>query len=116
LNGVVGQPVDCVLALEVIEHLFYPKILFQKSLKLLKPNGRLIISTPYHGYVKNICLSLINGWDLHFGVDWDGGHIKFFSKTSLGRMAQQAGFSNLHYYGVGRVPWVWKSMIMVVTK
>jgi 2-polyprenyl-3-methyl-5-hydroxy-6-metoxy-1,4-benzoquinol methylase len=116
LPDVVGSAVDGVLALEVIEHLFYPRLLFQASHRLLRDGGFLIVSTPYHGYLKNLAISALNGWDRHFTVSVDGGHIKFFSKASLARMALECGFRNPRLVGVGRVPWVWKSMILVAEK
>jgi hypothetical protein len=160
-----------VIALEVVEHLFYPKKLFEQSYQLLRTGGYLILSTPYHGYLKNLAIfnlrgtaafrrqgdrssltraqrpseaqsnrlcdpsmgeqnllskaasfrgqwltSLVNGWDQHFRVDWDGGHIKFFSKKTLAQMACEAGFKSPRFYGIGRVPALWKSMIMVAEK
>jgi len=111
----VGE-VDCVVSLEVVEHLFYPRKLFEQSYLLLKMGGVLILSTPYHGYLKNLALSAINGWDRHFEVEWDGGHIKFFSKRTLARITFGAGFRNLRFYGVGRLPWLWKSMILVAER
>lgn len=116
LEKVVTQPVDCVISLEVVEHLFYPKKLFEQSARVLKKGGYLIVSTPYHGYLKNLATSVLGGWDQHFGVADDGGHIKFFSKKTLAEMACKAGFKAAHFQGVGRLPWVWKSMIMVVEK
>jgi hypothetical protein len=38
----------------------------------------LIITTPYHGYLKNIALSVSVKFDHHVNPLWDGGHIKFF--------------------------------------
>jgi len=72
--------------------------------------------TPYHGYLKNLVISLVGGWDRHFQVERDGGHIKFFSKRTLRRMAEAVGFRNLRFQGAGRLPWLWKSMILVAQK
>lgn len=116
LGAAVGNMVDCIVSLEVVEHLFYPKKLFEQSFRLLKTGGCLVISTPYHGYLKNLGISLINGWDRHFKVEWNGGHIKFFSKRTLAQMACNVGFRNPRFHGVGRLPGLWKSMIMVVQK
>lgn len=116
LKEVVGQLVDCVIALEIVEHLFYPKRLFDQSYRILKAGGYLIVSTPYHGYWKNLAISLVDGWDRHFKVEWDGGHIKFFSKKTLQKMACDAGFKNPRFHGAGRSPWLWKSVIMTVDK
>ena len=105
-----------MIALEVVEHLFYPKKLFEQSYQLLRTGGYLILSTPYHGYLKNLACSFVNGWDRHFSVDWDGGHIKFFSKKTLEQMACNAGFKSPRSRGIGRVPGLWKSMLMVSEK
>lgn len=116
LATVVGTEVDTVVSLEVIEHLYYPKRLLEQAYRILRPGGSLILSTPYHGYLKNLALSLANGWDRHWSVEWDGGHIKFFSEKSLGRMAREAGFRRIYFEGVGRAPLLWKSMILLAEK
>ncbi|HEX7242269.1 MAG TPA: class I SAM-dependent methyltransferase, partial [Longimicrobiaceae bacterium] len=85
LREVVGGEVDCVVSLEVVEHLYLPKRLFEQSFAVLRPGGRLVLSTPYHGYLKNLAISVLGGWDHHWGVDWDGGHVKFFSRRTLDR-------------------------------
>lgn len=113
LADVVGGPVDCVVSLEVIEHLYLPKRLFEQSHRVLRPGGHLVLSTPYHGYLKNLAISLLDGWDRHWAVQWDGGHVKFFSPRTLERMAGEAGFRDLRFHGVGRVPWLWKSAFLV---
>lgn len=112
----IGSDFDIVIALEVIEHLYWPRILLQKANSVLVQGGTLILSTPYHGYVKNLALSILNGWDKHFTVDWDGGHIKFFSKVELKKMLEQQGFSNISFQGAGRFPYVWKSMLLTGVK
>lgn len=116
LVELTGDGLDCVVSLEVVEHLFCPRRLLEQSHRILRTGGHLIVSTPYHGYLKNLALSLVNGWDRHFGVDWDGGHIKFFSKRSLSRMAVGAGFRACRFAGAGRIPGLSKSMIMVAEK
>jgi len=112
----VGGPVDAVISLEVIEHLYYPRRLFEQSHRMLRQGGSLILSTPYHGYWKNLAISLLDRWDPHFGVGWDGGHIKFFSVKSATEMAREAGFHRIESDGVGRVPWLWKSMFLICEK
>lgn len=113
---IANEPADCVVSLEVAEHLVSPKILFERSYNALRPGGHLILSTPYHGYLKNLAISLIGGWDRHFTVDWEGGHIKFFSKRTLTRMAAAAGFGDIEFSGVGRLPGLWKSVVIMGRK
>lgn len=107
---------DCVVSTEVIEHLYSPQFLPIFASSVLRPAGYLVISTPYHGFLKNLLLSLFNHWDAHHSVLWEGGHIKFWSKRTLTRLLEQNGFKVLSFHGVGRVPYLWKSMILVAQK
>lgn len=102
---------DLVVAVEVIEHLYRPRVLVQRALQLLRPGGTLIVTTPYHGYTKNLAISVLNLWDNHFKVDWDGGHIKFFSKRTLAALISEAGFRECRVRCAGRIPLLWKSMV-----
>ena len=102
---------DVVISVEVIEHLFYPKELVSAAKKCLKTNGRLIITTPYHGYLKNLVLAVSGKMDSHFLVDWDGGHIKFFSVASLQKLLKSAGYTDISFKFAGRLPYLWKSML-----
>lgn len=104
---------DAVVSTEVIEHLYSPHFLPIYAAGILKPGGTLIISTPYHGYLKNIALSIFNHWDIHHTPLWHGGHIKFWSKKTLTDLLTAHGFKVEKFYGVGRLPFLWKSMILV---
>jgi 2-polyprenyl-3-methyl-5-hydroxy-6-metoxy-1,4-benzoquinol methylase len=104
---------DTIISTEVIEHLYNP-FTFMDFCKAALHNGKgdIIISTPYHGYLKNLVLSIFNKWDRHTNAVAVGGHIKFWSKESLGRLLTQSGFTVTHFIGCGRYPYMWKSMIM----
>lgn len=107
---------DAVVSTEVIEHLFSPQQLPRFARAVLKQNGRLIVTTPYHGYLKNLALSFLNKWDTHHTVLWEGGHIKFWSRKTLTALLEQEGFVVEKFAGVGRVPLLWKSMVLVARK
>lgn len=107
----VVEPVDIVVASEVVEHLFSPETFLRNANNILRPDGHIIITTPYHGYLKNLALSMVNGWDKHHTVDWEGGHIKFFSEKTLSRMLTACGFNDCTFANSGRVRWLWKSMV-----
>jgi 2-polyprenyl-3-methyl-5-hydroxy-6-metoxy-1,4-benzoquinol methylase len=109
-------PFDAVISTEVIEHLFSPHLLPQYAAAILKPGGHLIVSTPYHGYVKNVMLALFNKWDHHHTAMWHGGHIKFWSRATLTQLLEENGFEVVSFHGVGRAPLLWKSMILVARK
>jgi 2-polyprenyl-3-methyl-5-hydroxy-6-metoxy-1,4-benzoquinol methylase len=111
-----GRLFDAVVSTEVIEHLFAPHLLPQFARALLKESGTLIVSTPYHGYLKNLALSIFNGWDVHHHPLRTGGHIKFFSRAALAQLLAESGFRVLEFHGTGRFPYLWKSMIMIAQK
>ena len=105
-----------VISSEVIEHLFYPRELVRAAKKCLKPNGRLILTTPYHGYLKNIVLAVSGKFDRHFTVLWDGGHIKFFSVATLTDLLASEGLTNINFKFAGRFLYFWKSMLCSSSK
>ncbi len=111
----VGQ-FDLILSTEVIEHLYNPRGFLQNAYDLLKPGGSVVITTPYHGYLKNLMLALTGKMDKHFTVLWDHGHIKFWSAETLTQAMQESGFRDIRMVGAGRVPWLWKSMVLTAKK
>lgn len=104
---------DAVISLEVIEHLFDPKLLIESINFSLKKEGVAIISTPYHGYLKNLALSIANKWDFHHHPLRVGGHIKFWSIKSITKFFSDNDFELISFCGVGRFPYFWKSMVLV---
>ena len=111
-----GDKFDAVVSTEVVEHLYDPASLPLFAGRLLSDNGHLLVSTPYHGYLKNVALSLLARWDQHHDPLRQGGHIKFWSRDTLTRLLEDNGFGVVAFRGVGRVPWLWKSMIIVAQK
>ena len=84
--------------------------------RLLQAGGYLIISTPYHGYVKNLALALTNQVGRTSFAFLEGGHIKFWSRRTLSQLLNDAGFRVVRFIGAGRLPFLWKSMIIVAQK
>lgn len=105
-----------VVSLEVVEHVYHPRLYARCIHDLLEPGGIAIVSTPYHGYLKNIALSLLNKWDGHFTALWDHGHIKFWSIATLTGLFREQGMECEEVHRVGRIPVLAKSMILVFRK
>lgn len=103
---------DLVISTEVIEHIYDPRSFLRTCNRLLKPGGALILTTPYHGYLKNLLLALTGKMDQHFTVLWDHGHIKFWSEKTICEALFEAGFVDIRVTGGGRVPRLWKSMVV----
>ena len=111
----VGK-VDVIISTEVIEHLYNPRAFLRNCHELLKPGGTLVITTPYHGYLKNLALALAGKMDWHFNVLRVHGHIKFFSRKTIEQILQETGFTDISFAGSGRLPYLWKSMVLKAKK
>ena len=105
------------ISLEVIEHCFWPRRFLNTIYSLLDPGGLTIISTPYHGYAKNLLIAVSGKFDFHFNPLWDGGHIKFWSANTLRKLFRETGFKSVEFERVGRIfPWLAKSIIAIGRK
>lgn len=112
LERLCEPPFDIVVSTEVVEHLYAPRAYAQGCFEALKPGGLFICTTPHHGYLKNLTLSVMGHWDVHANPLWDGGHIKLWSRNTLHQLLTETGFVNINFHGAGRLPWLWMTMIM----
>ncbi|WP_410219992.1 class I SAM-dependent methyltransferase [Pedobacter sp.] len=110
-------PFKTIVSTEVIEHLYAPRtfVSFAKKILLKNGGGEFIVSTPYHGYLKNLTIALTNKMDSHINPLWDGGHIKIWSRKTLTALLKEQGFQVTHFKGCGRFPYLWKSMVIRAT-
>ncbi|MHC4192654.1 MAG: class I SAM-dependent methyltransferase [Planctomycetota bacterium] len=115
LAGKFGQ-FPLVLSLEVVEHVYFPRRYAACVHSLLTEGGVAIISTPYHGYLKNLALAITGKMDTHYSAMRDHGHIKFWSVRTLTQLLKESGFKSLEFVRVGRIPILAKSMIAVAQK
>ena len=105
-----------VVSLEVVEHVYAPRKYAATLFSLIEQGGVAIVSTPYHGYLKNLALAVSGKMDAHFTALWDHGHIKFWSERTLRALLEEAGFRDIRFRRVGRIPALAKSMIAVARK
>ncbi len=84
---------DTVTAISVLEHIFDPYSLTRECHRLLRRSDTLIVQVPNVAW-------LPRRWQLLFGklpttsdeVGWDGGHLHYFTRTSLRRLFESEGF------------------------
>ena len=105
-----------VVSLEVVEHVYAPRAFAKTLYDLVEPGGIAVVSTPYHGYFKNLALALTGKLDDHFTVLWDHGHIKFWSVKTLSNLLEEAGFVDLQFAFAGRFRLLAKSMIAIARR
>lgn len=104
---------DVCFSSEVIEHLFDVKGFVSEVNRVLRKGGQLLLTTPYHGLVKNFAIVAFN-FEKHFNVY--GGHIRFFSKRSIRRVLEDGGFRVERVNGIGRLWPLYKTMFVAVRK
>ena len=116
LAGRFGRfPLVC--ALEVIEHMFDPRLFVRRLRELVTDDGVAIISTPYHGYWKDLALAVTGRWERHHNPLNLGGHIKFFGVSTLKRLLNEEGFSRVSISRTGRsIPALAMSMVAVARR
>lgn len=103
---------DAVVAVEVIEHLLLPRRLMAAATAALRAGGGLVVTTPYHGYLKNLALAVTGKFDEHWAPLRDYGHVKFFSRRTLTTLFEEFGYTQIAFRTAGRLPPLAKSMIV----
>ena len=71
---------DFILATDVLEHILDTEWAFEELTRVLAPGGRILMTVPYHGMVKNILCTFI-AFDQYF--EPSQAHIRFYTKRNL---------------------------------
>jgi len=97
----VGTGYDVVIAADVLEHLRRPEELMDEITRVLRPDGRLIVSVPNFGHWYPRTRTLVGAFDYDQRGILDKTHYRFFTRKSLARMVQRAGFEIRRHREVG---------------
>ncbi|HXD60214.1 MAG TPA: class I SAM-dependent methyltransferase [Thermoleophilaceae bacterium] len=81
---------DLVLCAEMLEHVRDVQLLLSEVRRVLKPGGRLAITTPAHGRRSALRL-VVRGFESEFNPLLP--HLRFFTKKSLTHLLDELGFS-----------------------
>lgn len=99
---------DVVWASEVIEHVGDTARWLSEVRRVLRGGGRLLLTTPYHGRVKNVALALAR-FESHF--DPVGQHLRFYTRRSLARLLEDFGFEEIAIITAGGWPLLRETML-----
>jgi 2-polyprenyl-6-hydroxyphenyl methylase/3-demethylubiquinone-9 3-methyltransferase len=105
---------DVIWSSEVIEHRFGVYEYLGEASRVLRLGGHLVVTTPFHGLVKNVVVALFY-FDRHFN-NIEGGHIRFFTRRALASAAAKVGFKEVAFRRIGRIPPLARSMFVVYRK
>jgi SAM-dependent methyltransferase len=100
--------VDLVWCSEVLEHVADAAALMHEARRVLRRDGRLLVTVPYHGRAKNVAIALAR-FDAHFDVR--GQHLRFFTRASLRTLLRETGFDDASVTAAGGAPLFRESLV-----
>ncbi len=104
---------DIIWAGDIIEHVHNTINLFSELNRVLKNDGSLVCSTPYHGVLKMIAISFV---DLKRHFHPEHPHVRFYTNKSLRMILQKYGFAVVREHYLGRVPLLSNNMFFISRK
>ena len=105
---------DFIISTDVIEHVYNTPMLFKELSRILKPGGKILLTVPYHGFIKNLAIILSNKFELIF--DPESTHIRFFTKKSLSQSLKNTGLTPVLYKYFGRFYPLSRGMLVIAKK
>lgn len=102
--------IDCLIAMMVYEHLFYPFHCLTETCRVLSKDRRAYVNLPLVTDIKNR-FRLLAGYvpvtstpvDVWFKErHWDGNHLHFFSIDLIKRLCEDCGMKIRSIHGIGR--------------
>jgi 2-polyprenyl-6-hydroxyphenyl methylase/3-demethylubiquinone-9 3-methyltransferase len=100
----------------VIAHCFTPTDELARIRASMNSGGILVLSTPYHGYVKFLALAVSGRMERHLDTSWSGAYVHHYTPRSISKLLHDAGFQVIAIELAGRIPALAKSMIVTCRK
>ncbi len=97
LSFIKSGSIDCILCSEMIEHVLQPEHVIAECYRILRPGGRLLLTTPNYRRKRPTWVSI--GEMQNFGVSGVDGNAYFhtaFRPEELAQMAEKSGFSSIN--------------------
>jgi SAM-dependent methyltransferase len=100
--------VDVVWCSEVLEHVPDTIAFLTEVRRVLRPDGRLLVTVPDHGRVKRTLLALAH-YDAHY--DPLGQHVHFYTRRSLSHALHATGFEDVRLSPLGGPPLLRRALL-----
>lgn len=97
---------DTVFWGDNIEHVYFPEKILREIMRVLKPQGRLILSTPNQAYWRYRVFTFLTGrlprTEGEDNKPWEWTHIRFFTRSILTELLGKTGFTETRFVTVSR--------------
>jgi SAM-dependent methyltransferase len=96
---------DVVSSVETIEHLENPRALFREAVRLTRPGGMTLVTTPNQLSLLSKLTLVFKNHFTYFGRDWYPSHLTALLEIDLRRMAAECGLVDVRidYGNPGRI-------------
>jgi 2-polyprenyl-3-methyl-5-hydroxy-6-metoxy-1,4-benzoquinol methylase len=94
---------DCIICSEVLEHIPEHEAAMRELVRILKPQGTLVVSVPRY-FSERICWFISRDY-----YNEEGGHIRIYKKKNLQKMLMKQGFKcwKINYKHALHSPYWW---------
>lgn len=94
---------DCIICSEVLEHIPEHELALREMVRVLKPQGTLVVSVPRY-FSERICWFISKEY-----YSEKGGHIRIYKKNNLQKMLTRQGFKcwKINYKHALHTPYWW---------
>ena len=100
--------IDLVWCTEVLEHVADTAHTLSEIRRVLHTGGRLLLTTPYHGRVRNTAIALAR-FERHF--DPLGQHLRFYTRRSLRATLAAFAFDDVRLSTFGGPPLLRQALV-----
>ena len=92
LPDLQGQKFDKVLLMDLLEHLPRPEVVLQDCLRVLKPNGTILMSVPNVANIAVRLMLLFGSFTYRDRGILDKTHLRFFTARSARQLVEDSGY------------------------
>ncbi|NJM34393.1 MAG: class I SAM-dependent methyltransferase [Rhodomicrobium sp.] len=103
-EAAASGPFDCVVAADVLEHLYDPWAVLDGMASLLAPDGSIVLSLPHAGHSAILACLMQEDFEYREWGLLDKTHIRFFGINNIEALYERAGLGIVEAQFVVKIP------------